>query len=150
MKVAARLNVEFQVVVDALVAILSARARLLGNDSLGLDLVVPFILRHAFVSSVCLPFGDTVSAGNRIRNLDLSSADSSFKFDSNLLRGRAAELESVVLTSQDGSREARHALLACVEGIPNVVHHSIELVLEASLFVAQVDRLDSAVPAISI
>jgi len=72
------------------------------------------------------------------------------KLDSNLVWRSATELKLVVLASQDSCREARHALLASVEGIPDVVHHCVELVLETGLFVAQIYRLYSAVPAISI
>ena len=150
MEVATRLNVEFEVVIDALVAVLSTGSSFLRNDSLSLNLVVPLVLRHTLVSTIVLPLGDTVCASDRVRNLDLSRALLGLKLDSNLLRRSAAELEVVVLASQDSRREARHALLASVEGIPDVVHHGVELVLEASVFVAQVDRLDSAVPTISI
>ena len=150
MKVAARLNVEFQVVVDALVAILSTGARFLRNESLSLDGIVPLILRNTLVSSIGLSLGDTISASNRVGDLDLSRALLGLKLDSNLLRRSAAELEVVVLASQDSRREARHALLASVEGIPDVVHHGVELVLETGLFVAQIYRLDCAIPAIGI
>lgn len=47
-------------------------------------------------------------------------------------------------------RETRHALLTSVERVPNVVHHRVERVVEASGVVAKEDRLNRAIPTIII
>lgn len=54
------------------------------------------------------------------------------------------------MTSQEGSRETGHAPLTSVESIPNVIHHCVQGVIEASLGVLEEDRLDRAIPSVGI
>ena len=59
-------------------------------------------------------------------------------------------MKSVVLTGKELNGEASHATLTCVEGVPNVVHHGVDCVIKACLFVQNKDGLDCTIPGIPI
>jgi len=59
-------------------------------------------------------------------------------------------VHNVILSSQQLNWEAAHATLACIESIPDMIHHSINCVVKASLLVQDKDRLHSSIPGVLI
>lgn len=59
-------------------------------------------------------------------------------------------MKIVVLTGKELNGEASHATLTCVEGVPNVVHHGVDCVIEACLLVQNENRLNCTIPGIPI
>lgn len=144
MDLASWLNPELKVVVNADKTVLST-ALGFGQDGGGLDGVIVDI--GFFFRSIG---EDGNGTGDWVGDLDLRATNASVKVEPHLLGRCCAEVKGVVLLRGQSNREAGHAALSSVESIPNVVHHCVDGVVEASFFIEKEDRLDSTVPTVDI
>lgn len=148
-EVATGLKPELKIVLDTDETVLTAALCL---DKLGLlrDLVIPGVVVKALIYLVFISDRDLEGAGDGVGNPDLGATSTRFKSEADLVGWGATELEIVVLTCEQGGGEATHAALASVEGVPNVIHHGIEGVIEASFRVLEENGLNSTIPSIRV
>ena len=88
---------------------------------------------------------DRVRSGASIWDLNLDSTDVRIEHESHAAGGCASEVQRVVAERFDLHWEAREALLARVESVPHVIHHTVDLVVIVRHLVRQVNWLDRAV-----
>ena len=115
-----------------------------------LEGIIPGVISHTNVIFVGIELSNLIRASRRVRNTDLSATTAGIEAKTDLFRHSATELEIVVLTCQQGGRETRHPLLASVESIPDMVHHSVQGVVEAGLLVLEEHRLNGTIPSIVV
>ena len=137
-------DVELEEVLDAHVSVLSA-AFGLGQLGIASRRFVPVCVRLLHVVSE-----DCVRSGASIWDLNLDSTDVRIEHESHAAGGCAGEVQRVVAERFDLHWEAREALLTRVESVPNVVHHTVDLVVIIGHLVRQVNWLDRAVLTVRV
>lgn len=122
-------NEELKEVLDTDISILSATRRS-GQLTVSARILVPLSVRH--IDAIRL---DSVRSSVGIWDLDFDATNVSLELESEVVCGRAREVQRVVAEGLDLNRESREALLSGVEAVPHVVHHAVHLVHVASQWV---------------